>query len=158
MTALEGEEYEVNQSSSDVDKGDASTHEEVACEEKKNDPMLTFLGKHGLLDIKQQLISSKLSVGHLAQVERTDLEDLCKDLNLSSSQKIRLKHAIKVLRSKRRSKRTKQEKKSKKLKIKVKKGKKPKQAHAVKSVKKNIVKDDDAKHGDGGDDHADNVR
>merc|ERR1719361_2126207 len=98
MTALEGVEYSVNQHpSSDVDEGQSST---LSCEEKK-DPMLTFLGDHGLLDLQEQLIASKLTVGHLAKVERADLEDLCTDLNLSSSQKIRLKHAIKALRSKR---------------------------------------------------------
>eukprot|EP01083_Nonionella_stella_P091960 257219_1 len=59
------------------------------------DPQLVrFLERHDLMDMQQQIISSKLKLSHLQGVERSDLQDLCIDLHLNPSQKIRLKHAI----------------------------------------------------------------
>jgi len=70
---------------------------------KQKDPnpgdpcLLPFIKQYGLSDVREQLLSSKLSLEHLQQVEKDDLEALCRDLKLSSSQKIRVKHAIKSL-------------------------------------------------------------
>merc|ERR1719229_1818350 len=63
---------------------------------------MAFLTKHDLADIHLQILSSKLKLSHLVKADKSDLDDLCNDLQLDSSQKIRLKHAIKVSQSKRR--------------------------------------------------------
>jgi len=53
--------------------------------------------------MKELMVSSKLTLDHLQQVEMVDLDALCSDLNLSSSQKIRVKHAVKTLQNKHQS-------------------------------------------------------
>merc|ERR1719266_2367830 len=63
-------------------------------------PLLNFLNQHGLSDIKDEMLSSKLTLSHFHEVDMADLDALCIDLNLSSSQKIRVKHAVKSLQRK----------------------------------------------------------
>jgi len=65
--------------------------------------LLKFLQQYDLLDMKELMVSSKLTLAHLQQVEMVDLDALCSDLNLSSSQKIRVKHAVKTLQNKHQS-------------------------------------------------------
>merc|ERR1719273_2640558 len=64
--------------------------------------LMAFLTKHDLTDIHLQIASSKLTLSHLVKASLSDLDDLCNDLKLDSSQKIRLKHAVKSSQSKRR--------------------------------------------------------
>ncbi len=52
--------------------------------------LLKYLEQYDLSDIAEPMRSSKLTLDHLRQVEQGDLEALCSDLNLSSSQKIRV--------------------------------------------------------------------
>eukprot|EP01084_Bolivina_argentea_P187375 322769_1 len=136
MTALEGE-HEVNNninSDSDNDSKHHCNHKNennstydnngsLPGEEMKEiiniDPkVVQFLEKHDLMDMKQQILSSKLKLNHFCDVEASDLEMLCIDLKLNSSQKIRLKHAIKSLQKKIVRQRIKQKMKSKVIKSK----------------------------------------
>jgi len=70
----------------------------------EDDSLLKFLEQNDLTDVIDIFVASKLTLDHLKQVERDDLEALCSDLNLSSSQKIRVKHAIKTLQKKKKKK------------------------------------------------------
>merc|ERR1712228_230453 len=60
-------------------------------------PLIQFLHDNGLQDIKHSLQSNHIEFKHLLSVDTNDLNDLCQDLQLSTSQKIRFKHAIKTL-------------------------------------------------------------
>eukprot|EP00486_Rosalina_sp_Unknown_P001862 CAMPEP_0201575270 /NCGR_PEP_ID=MMETSP0190_2-20130828/20371_1 /ASSEMBLY_ACC=CAM_ASM_000263 /TAXON_ID=37353 /ORGANISM="Rosalina sp." /LENGTH=418 /DNA_ID=CAMNT_0048004687 /DNA_START=50 /DNA_END=1306 /DNA_ORIENTATION=+ len=100
MTALPVEgENELNNNSINNNKEneiDNSTLEQNPGEHK-NDELVEFLEDHELLDMKSEILSSKLKLSHFREVEKADLDDLCDDLELKPSQKIRLKHAIKTL-------------------------------------------------------------
>lgn len=83
-----------------VDNPGSQSHDDIP-----GDPLLLkFLEQYDLSDIAEPMRSSKLTLDHLCQVEQGDLEALCSDLNLSSSQKIRVKHAIKTLQQQKKGK------------------------------------------------------
>ena len=103
MTAvLEGEYDNVsNTNTNDNQVDNESTLDGTAGENKAPKSSVSelaqFLSKHDLMDMHLQITSSKLRLSHLIKADKSDLDGLCSDLNLSSSQKIRLKHAIKSL-------------------------------------------------------------
>ena len=115
MTALPEGENEVNiinvndndeenENDSSIDVAKSNTFEENKTpngesqdEEDEDDELIEFLKKHDLMDMKSEILSSKLKLSHFKEVEKTDLDDLCNDLQLKPSQKIRLKHCIKAL-------------------------------------------------------------
>merc|ERR1719384_1357931 len=123
MTEVSEGEHEVNNKNIAGDSDDIkidpnenendSTFDGVNGEEEDDNPpkspsspeeseLMAFLTKHDLTDIHLQILSSKLKLSHLVKADKSDLDDLCNDLQLDSSQKIRLKHAIKASQSKRR--------------------------------------------------------
>ena len=105
IASAEGHQYEVKNNNIDKNEDenknddDNSTVDETPGEivNDLTNKLVEFLKKNDLLDIKDELLSSKLNLSHFKEVEKSDLNELCNDLKLTSSQKIRLKHAIKSL-------------------------------------------------------------
>jgi len=97
MTALSEGEYEHNSTDQLIggDLGPGAGHSDAV----PGDPVLHFLEDHGLSDMKEVILWSKLTLNHFKVVDAADLEALCSDLNLSSSQRIRLKHAVRTLQN-----------------------------------------------------------
>jgi len=111
MTALPEGEHEYSSNDKLIDDQHAPSNVADNAGSKSNedipgDPLLLkFLEQYDLSDITEQMLAAKLTLDHLSQAEADDLEALCSDLNLSSSQKIRVKHAIKTLQQNNRKQR-----------------------------------------------------
>eukprot|EP00486_Rosalina_sp_Unknown_P016839 CAMPEP_0201581768 /NCGR_PEP_ID=MMETSP0190_2-20130828/75286_1 /ASSEMBLY_ACC=CAM_ASM_000263 /TAXON_ID=37353 /ORGANISM="Rosalina sp." /LENGTH=79 /DNA_ID=CAMNT_0048020421 /DNA_START=1 /DNA_END=236 /DNA_ORIENTATION=+ len=79
MTALpvEGEnEAIINSDNSTIESNPGET---------KNDELIEFLEDHDLMDMKSEILCSKLKLSHFREVEKADLNDLCNDLQLKPS-------------------------------------------------------------------------
>jgi len=98
MTAVLPVEGENEAIINNNDKNDNNTLESNPGEHT-NDELVEFLEDHDLMDMESEILSSKLKLNHFREVEKCDLDDLCNDLQLKPSQKIRLKHAIKSLQT-----------------------------------------------------------
>eukprot|EP01083_Nonionella_stella_P074759 202903_1 len=63
-------------------------------------PLTIFMHDNGLNDMCQLLLSSKLSLANLEDLESSDLKQLCESLYFTVPQQIRLKQAVKKLQEK----------------------------------------------------------
>merc|ERR1712228_875655 len=107
--------------------------------------LIQFLSKHDLMDMRFQISSSKLKLRHLVKADKSDLDGLCSDFKLSSSQKIRLKHAIKSMQKRKIvRKRIKHKIRAKGVALKN-KSKSKKKAPSNRPIQSNINKDNDRK-------------
>ena len=98
MTALPVEgEHEISNKKENSDVVKRNSTYERHPGEHKDDELVEFLEDNELMDMKSEILSSKLKLSHFREVEKADLDDLCNDLELKPSQKIRLKCSIKAL-------------------------------------------------------------
>lgn len=65
----------------------------------KEDLLKSFLKSNGLSAYTRNFISEGYDIEMLQEVEQDDLNDICKDLNLPVKHKLKLKKAIKKLKS-----------------------------------------------------------